>query len=163
MRRTHRIWTFLFLPLAAIALMAPRRPDASGNTSFRLELDGSSLGLFASLDGPGVDIEIREFRAGGDPISRKLPGRTTFRNLTLKRGYVNQSFFETWIDQVREGAPNFRRNLSLVVLDRSGNEVARYALFDCWPASWKLSSLDSKGNDVLIEEVVIAVESFEKA
>jgi len=164
MNLPRRIWTIAIVPLAALTLMAPARPDFHG-ASFRLELDGSSLGSFASLDGPGLSIEILEFREGGDPnaIPRKLPGRTTFANLTLKRGYVNQSFFESWIQQVREAAPNFRKNLSLVILDRRGVETARYDLFNCWPASWKLSSLDGKGNDVLVEEVVIAVERFVKS
>jgi phage tail-like protein len=144
--------------------MAPTRPDSASNSSFRLELDGTSLGSFASLEGPGLSIEILEFREGGDPNAvRKLPGRTTWANLTLKRGYVNQSFFESWIHQVREGAPNFRKNLSLVILDHHGAETARYDLYNCWPASWKLSSLDGKGNDVLVEEVVVAVEQFVKA
>lgn len=165
MNNSRRIWTLVLVPLAALALMAPKRPDfATSNSSFRLELDGASLGSFASLDGPGLAIEILEFREGGDPNAnaRKLPGRTTWANLTLKRGYVNQSFFESWIHQVREGAPNFRKNLSIVILDRHGAETARYNLYNCWPASWKLTSLDGKGNDVLVEEVVVAIEYFEK-
>jgi phage tail-like protein len=145
--------------------MAPARPDFVRKGGFRLELEGASLGSFASLEGPGVSIEILEFREGGDPnaIPRKLPGRTTFANVTLKRGYVNQSVFEAWIGQVREGAPGFRKNLSLVILDRDGAEAARYNLFNCWPASWQVSTLDGKGTDVVIEEVVLAVEWFEKA
>lgn len=165
MNLPRRIWMMAIVPLAALTLMAPARPDFARKPGFRLELDGSSLGSFASLSGPGLAIEILEFREGGDPnaIPRKLPGRTTFANLTLKRGYVNQSFFESWIQQVREGAPGFRKNLSIVILDRNGAETARYNLFNCWPSSWTISSPDGKGSDVLTEEVVIAVERFEKA
>jgi phage tail-like protein len=141
--------------------MAPKRP--AGNTSFRLELEGNTLGSFASLDGPGVVIEVLEFREGGNPIPRKLPGRTTIANVTLKRGYLAQSFFESWIQQVQDGVAGFRKNLTLVVLDGRGNETARYNLYNCWPSSWKLSSKDSRGTDVVLEEVVIAVEGFQKA
>jgi phage tail-like protein len=143
--------------------MAPKRIDPARHASYRLELEGSSLGSFASLDGPGLSIEILEFREGGDPNARKVPGRTKWLDVTLKRGYVNQSFFETWIQQVREGTPNFRKNLTLVVLDGRGVETARYNLYNCWPASWMLSSQDERANDILLEEVVIAVERFEKA
>ncbi len=163
MRLSNPFWPVLLVSLAALALMAPVRPDAGRNTSFRLELDGSSLGFFKSVDGLGVEIEVVEFREGGDPIAKKLPGRVKVSDVTLKRGYVNQSFFESWIQQVREAAPGFRKNLTLVVLDGHGTEVARYNLFECWPASWKISSVDGKGSDIMIEEVVIAVERFEKA
>jgi len=159
-----RIWKVILIPFAALALIAPKRPDFP-RSSFRLELEGSSLGSFTSLEGPGLAIEIVEFRDGSDPIPRKLPGRTTWSNLTLKRGFVSRSFFETWIHQVREGTPDFRKNLSLLILDGRGAEIARYDLFRCWPASWKLSSpeLEGKGTDVVIEEVVIAVERLERS
>ncbi len=161
---SRRIWTLGLVPLAALALMAPARPDFARRPGFRIELDGSSLGSFTKLSGLEVEIEIVEFREGGDPsaIPRKLPGRTTFGNVTLQRGYVNQSLFEAWIGQVREGAPGFRKNLSLSILDRNGAETARYNLFNCWPASWELATPDGKGGDVVIEEVVLAVEGFER-
>ena len=44
-----------------------------------------------------------------------------------------------------------------MILDRSGAEIARYNLVNCWPASWKLSTLDGRGG-VVMEEVVIAHE-----
>ncbi len=161
---SRRIWTLGIIPLAALALMAPARPDFARKPGFRIELDGVSLGSWSKVSGLEVRIEVLEFREGSDPnaIPRKLPGRTTFANVTLERGYVNQSFFEAWIGQVREGAPGFRKNLSLVILDRSGAEAARYNLFNCWPASWELKTPDGKGGDVVMEEVVLAVEGFEK-
>jgi phage tail-like protein len=166
MGNSRRIWTFSIVPLAALALIAPARSDLARSPSVRLELDGSSLGSFSKIEGLSVSVEILEFRDGGDPnaIPRKLPGRTTFANITLKRGFVNQSFFESWIGQVREGDQGFRKNLAIVILGRNGAEVARYNLFECWPASWELSSEDDeKGNDIVMEKVVIAVERFAKA
>jgi len=41
--------------------------------------------------------------------------------------------------------------------------VKRYNLYNCWPSSWKMSSLDGKGNDVLTEEEVVTIEYFEEA
>jgi len=76
---------------------------------------------------------------------------------------VNQSFFEGWSHQIPEGAPGFRKSLSIVIVDSHATETARYNLSNCWPASWKLSTMESRGNDILIVEVVIAVERFEKA
>jgi phage tail-like protein len=162
MTRSNRFWTLAIAALAAFVLMAPARPDPERNTSFRLELDGSSLGSFHSIDGLEVSIEVVEFREGNDPNPRKLPGNVSFPNITLKRGYVNPSFFENWVQEVRDAAPGFRKNLTLVVLNRRGAEVARYNLFECWPSSWKLSSENSKGNDAMTETLEIAHTGFMK-
>ena len=162
MRRSNRFWLLLLVSLASLALLAPNRADPGRNTSFRLELEGNSLGSFQSIDGLAIEIEVVEFREGGDPNPRKLPGRVSFPNITLKRGYVTPSFFESWIQQVRDAAPGFRKNLTLVVLNGRGAEVARYTLFECWPSSWKLSSENSKGNDAMTETLEIAHTGFLK-
>jgi phage tail-like protein len=81
-------------------------------------------------------------------------------DVTLKRGYVNPSFFESWIQQVRDGAPGFRKDLTLVVLDGRGSEVNRYSLFQSWPAQWELSSDNEKGNDIMTETITIVHEGF---
>ncbi len=43
------------------------------------------------------------------------------------------------------------------------SEIKRWNCFECFPKSWKRSSLDGKGNDVLTEEMVIVIEWFEEA
>ncbi len=163
MRLWNRLWPVFLVSLTALALMAPNRPDPGRNTSFRLELDGSSLGFFKSVDGLGIEIEVVEFREGGDPTPRKLPGRVSILDVTLKRGYVNPSFFESWIQQVRDGAPGFRKDLTLVVLDSRGNEVVTYSIVAAWPAKWELSSEKVKGNDIMIETIEIAHEGITRS
>lgn len=165
MRISRRLWSFAVIPLAALALMAPKRPDPARHLSFRIEVDGQAVGQFAALDGPSISFEVVEFRSGNDPleIARKLPGRIKYPDITLKRGYVSRSFFENWIQTLREGNKDFRKNVSVVIFENDLSEVARYNLYNCWPSTWKLSSLDGKGNDVLVEEVVITIEYFEKA
>jgi phage tail-like protein len=162
MRRSNRFLPLLPVSLASLALLAPKSADLGRNTSFRLELDGASLGSFHSIDGLGVSIEVVEFRDGSDPLPRKLPGRVSVTDVTLKRGFVNPSFFENWIQQVRDGAPDFRKNLTLVVLNGRGGEVARYNFVAAWPKSWNLSSVDVKGNDIMTETVIIVHEGIQR-
>jgi phage tail-like protein len=161
MRRSNRFLPLVLVCLAAVALLAPKRADLERNTSFRLELDDSSLGFFKSVQGLGIEIEVVEFRDPSDPLPRKLPGRVSVTDVTLKRGFVNQSFFEGWIQQVREGAPGFRKNLTLVLLDYRGSEIKTYTLVNAWPKSWELSSVDVKGNDIMTESITIVHEGFE--
>jgi phage tail-like protein len=145
--------------------MAPGRPYPGPKLRYRIEIDGQSVGSFSSLDGPSLSFEVLEFRDGSDPkVARKIPGPAKWGNITLKRGFVNPSFFESWIRGMLED-PNKvpRKNLSLVVLDDGLNEVKRYNLHNCWPSSWRMSSLDGTANEVLVEEVVVTIEYFEEA
>jgi phage tail-like protein len=146
--------------------MAPGRPGPSPKLRYRLEVEGQSVGSFSSLDGPSLSFEVLEFREGQDPNAtpRKLKGRIHWGDVTLKRGFMNRSFFENWIRSIQQDpTKEYRKNLALVILDDNQSEVTRYNLFQCWPSSWKLTNLEGKGNDVLVEEVVVVIEYFAKA
>lgn len=162
------------LLLAGAALSAPTRRmesfgDPIGNYNFRVEIDGVDAGQFASVDGLSVEQEVVEYRDGDDYFVRKRPGRVKYGDITLKKGYVATTVLNDWIEAARLGKGDYtRKNMSIVLHDNSDPtggeaEVQRWNLLECFPKSWKMSSLDGKGNDVLTEEVVVVVEWFEEA
>jgi len=51
--------------------------------------------------------------------------------------------------------------LSAVALDGSGNEVARYNLFECWPTKWIGPSLNAKNSGHATESLEVVFERFE--
>ncbi len=77
------------------------------------------------------------------------------------------STLNDWIEAARLGDQT-RKTVSVIMFDNSDpssagrNEIKRWNCFECFPKSWKMSSLDGKGNDVLTEEMVIVVEWFEE-
>jgi len=145
--------------------------DAIGNYNFRVEIDGIDAGQFQGVDGLGMELEVIEYQNGDDSILRKRPGRTKFNDVTLKKGYIATTILHDWIDQARLGNGQYERKLVSVVLhdngdpmnDPGGSEIKRWNLYECWPKSWKVTSLDGKGTDILVEEVVIVTEWFEEA
>jgi phage tail-like protein len=56
-----------------------------------------------------------------------------------------------------------RRNLSVIILNAEGAEVARYNIYEAWPSSWRLGELDSLGVGPVIEELVVQYEKCEPA
>ena len=56
--------------------------------SFRVEMDNVQAG-FKSISGMDSETEVIEFKQGDDMVVRKKPGRTTYSNIVLKRGFVS--------------------------------------------------------------------------
>jgi phage tail-like protein len=143
--------------------------DVIGNYNFRIEIDGVDAGQFTAVDGLSIEQEVIEYQNGDDPLTRKRPGRVKYGDVTLKKGYVASTVLNDWIEAARCGNGDYtRKNMSIVLCDNStptdgGAEIKRWNCFECFPKSWKVSSLDGKGNDVMTEEMVIVIEWFEEA
>lgn len=142
--------------------------DPIGNYNFKVEIDGVDAGHFTAVDGLSIEQEVVEFQNGDDPLTRKRPGRVKYGDITLKKGYIATTILNDWIEAARCGHGDYtRKDMSIVLHDNTdpdqGGEIKRWNCFECFPKSWKMSSLDGKGNDVLTEEMVIVIEWFEEA
>jgi phage tail-like protein len=143
--------------------------DPIGNYNFTVQIDGVEAGHFMGVDGLSVEQEVIEYQDGDDHFTRKRPGRVKYGDITLKKGYVNKVALNSWIQLARIGSGQYQRKTMSIVLhsNKMANdapaEIKRWNCFECFPKSWKISSLDGKGNDVVTEEMVVAIEWFEDA
>jgi len=143
--------------------------DPIGNYNFAVVIDGVAAGHFMGVDGLSIENEVIEYQDGDDPLLRKRPGRVKYGDITLKKGFVASTVLNNWIEQSRNGHGQYqRKSMSIVLSDNAkpgegDSEVKRWNCFECFPKSWKMSALDGKGNDILTEEMVIAIEYFEEA
>lgn len=170
MLTSSRLWgtcacaalVLLLIPSCGDARAA--QPQPLGETvEFRVDLDGAVVGSFRQVEGLSIEQEVVEFQNGDDPLLRKRPGRVKYGDITLKRGYVGDTTLNDWIEVARLGDTP-RKTMSIVMYDNaSATPIKTWNCYGCFPKSWKLSSLDGKGNDVLTEEVVIVIEWFEEA
>ena len=56
-----------------------------------------------------------------------------------------------------------RKNGSIVLLDRKGDEVARWNFVRAWPTKWNGPALNAEGSDIAIETLELAHEGLERA
>ena len=138
------------------------RYDPYGNYNFLIEIDNISRGAFQEVSGLESTIEVVEYREGGDTsITRKLPGRASFGNLTLKRGITDDVELYEWHKTVRDGGTD-RRNGSIVQLDRNREEVARWNFREGWITKLTGPDFKAEGNEIAIETVEIVHEGLER-
>lgn len=139
-----------------------------GSFNFYLEISGIIsdakviVGGFKSVSGMDSETEIIEFKQGNDMVVRKKPGRTTYANIVLERGYTATDDLWQWRKNIEDGKID-RRSGSVVVLDNDQTEKARYNFYEGWPCKWYVPDMDSESSSMAIEKIEIAVEKVERA
>lgn len=145
--------------------MAVQRDVPYGNQHFVVDLGDGSTGPVASFSEivlPDISIDVVEYRSGTDPVTRKLPGPTHYDNVILRRGIIGSLNLYAWINQVRNGDINARRNVTISLLSEDHATVAlTWKLLRAWPVKYTFGHLNAKGDDVAIEELVLTYESLE--
>jgi phage tail-like protein len=142
-----------------------QRVDPYGSFDFLVELDGIVRASFAEASGLDSTIDVTEYREGGDnETMRKLPAKTKYSNITLKYGSTDDHELYDWHRQWIKGDPAAKRkNGSIVLLDRTGQERIRWNFVNAWPVKWTGPSFNAKNNDVSIETLELAHEGLERA
>lgn len=137
--------------------------DPYKNFRFLVELDGIVQASFSEATGYGSDIEVVEYREGGDPINvRKLPGKVSYPDITLKRGITDSRELYDWHLAAVSGHIQ-RKNGSIILQDDTGAEKIRWNFFNAWPSKWHGPDLHATGKEIAIESLTISCERVERA
>jgi phage tail-like protein len=139
------------------------RVDPYKNFRFLVEIDGIVQAGFSDVSGFGSNVEVIEYREGGDVQSvRKLPGKVSYPDITLKWGITDSRELYDWHRAAVEGNVQ-RKNGSIILLDDAAQEKARWNFFEAWPSKWDGADFSAKGNDVAIDTLTVSCERVERA
>ena len=138
-----------------------QRVDPFRNFNFLVEIDGIAQASFTECSGLSTTTEVIEHRQGGDNVRvRKLPGKTSYSDISLKWGLTSSTELWDWRQQIIDGNV-VRKNGSIVVFDLDNStEVARWNFVRAWPTKWEGPSFSAKGNDIAIDTLVLAHEGL---
>jgi len=137
------------------------RNDPYKNFKFRIEIGGITSAGFSECTGLSTEVDCIEYREGADFFSRKLPGRTKYGNITLKRGVTKSSELQDWHKNVLNGNVD-RRDGVIVLLDDDMTDVVRWRFIDAFPRKWEGPDFNAKGNEVAIESLELCCERIER-
>ena len=136
------------------------RSDPYKNFNFNVSIEGITMG-FSECTGLDAEVNVIEYREGGDHLVRKLPGLKKFTNITLKRGITDSLEIYNWFKAIMNGQ-NDRRDGSVILLDEESKPVARWNFKNAWPCKYQGPRLNAKGNEVAIETLELACEWIER-
>lgn len=132
---------------------------------FIVNWGGSRIG-FTEVSGLEFETEVIDYREGSDPLynDRKLPGRTRYANITLKRGVFLGDFelYEWWKKTIdfMEQVVQFRSDIAIQLLNDQHKPVITWVLMNAWPCKVKYGSLYSEASEVLIESMELVHEGM---
>jgi phage tail-like protein len=147
------------------------RYDPYKNFKFRIVSDGKTVLGVSKVGALKRTTEVVPHRSGGEnSTSHKSPGRTTYDGLTMERGITHDTEFERWANMVHPYAGdaamdlvNYKKELTLEVMNEKGHVALRYFLHDCWVSEFTaVPDLDANANAVAIETIKIELEGWER-
>ena len=146
--------------------MAVLRDNPYGASQFLVDFgtsDPQSIDAgFAEVTGLGMSVDIIEYRAGNDkePTIRKLPGLTKTTNVSLKRGVIGSNTLFQWLKETSQGNDQ-PRTVTITLLNEKREPVIIWKLLRARPAKYTGPTLQAKGSDLAMEELVLSYERLE--
>jgi phage tail-like protein len=141
---------------------------------FVVEVDGFGSAGFQKCSAIEAEVAVVEQYEGGSLIPQKDPGRVKVTNITLTRGATTDEDMFKWFKEVVDLAgdagggaggrgtgkkdPEFKRNLSIVQLDRDGSELRRWSISGAWPCKFNGGEWDNDADENVIESVELCYD-----
>ena len=102
-----------------------------------IEIDGITQAGFQECSGLDSTTDPVEYREGGENTTvRKLPGKTTYSDISLKWGITDSDELWKWRNAVTAGSIE-RKNGSIILLNAEGAEKVRWNFVNAWPTKWE--------------------------
>jgi phage tail-like protein len=147
--------------------MAPRDPYRSFR--FEVEVDGFVRAGFSRISGLEHSVEVIEYREGANiDTVHKLPGLSSFADVTFERGVTQDTDFADWVqnlfdfDSVDGSASEegWRRTIIVYQLDMERTRIKSWEILNAWPRQVSLGDFDATANEVSMETLVVANEGI---
>lgn len=122
-------------------------------------------GGFQEVSGIGMEVTVSEYRNGNDRDNgvRKITGLNKQADVTLKRGVIGSKALYDWLDEIRNGNQKSFRDVTVVMMSEDRTPVLEWRLLRARVTKCTYGPLNAKGNDVAMEEMVLAYERLEMA
>jgi len=119
---------------------------------------------FQEISGIGMEVTITEYRPGNYAFNNviKTAGLNKATDVTMKRGVIGSLDLYKWLDDVRNGASNGLRTVTIELKseDRSAT-VQTWRLINARIMKHQSGPLNAKGTDVAMEELTLSYERLE--
>ncbi|AOS83860.1 glycerol acyltransferase [Chlorobaculum limnaeum] len=116
---------------------------------------------FQSVSGLSVEYDFETFREGGENrFEHKLPVRTKYADLVLKRGLLTDSTVIGWLTDAFQNRSFTPTDLSVNLLNEKGEPLQTWNVVHAIPKKWLVSDFNANENSVVIETMELSYRYF---
>ncbi len=129
---------------------------------FKVEFDNIDGEFeFQSVSGLSVTLETEEIAEGGENrFKHKLPIKTSYPKLVLKRGVLVDSALIKWC---REAVENFNitpTDIVISLLNEEHEPLMTWNVVHAYPVKWGVSDFNAEESKMVIETIELAYNYF---
>jgi phage tail-like protein len=126
-----------------------------------LNLGNNNDVRFQSVSGLNVEYDVETFKEGGENrFEHKLPVRTKFADLSLKRGMLKDSKVIEWCLDAFQNRKFKTVQVNVTLLNEKHEPITTWQFFKVWPKKWSVSDFNAQENSVVIETLDLCFTYF---
>jgi len=116
---------------------------------------------FQTVSGLSVEYDMEEYKEGGENrFTHKLPVRTKYADLVLKRGMLTDSEVTKWFLAALRDREFRPANLSIILMNEKSEPLRTWNIVNAIPKKWVVSDLNASENSVVIETLELSYHYF---
>ena len=131
---------------------------------YKVEFEGSSQpneASFQSASGLSVEYDTEEFKEGGENrFTHKLPVRTKYADLVLKRGMLTDSATVRWFQDAFRERIFQPKTVMVTLMNETGDPLRSWNVAHAVPKKWTVSDFNASVNSIVVETLELSYQYF---
>ncbi len=116
---------------------------------------------FQEVSGLTVSVNVDTYNEGGENrFVHRLPGRTTYQDLVLKRGMTLVSGVTAWCLDAIENFNYQPTNLLISLLNADHLPVSSWYIANAYPIKYDIAGLNAENGQIVIESITLRYEYY---
>lgn len=133
---------------------------------FHFKVEFSGIGSdndsrFQSVGGLSVEYDTESFKEGGENrFEHKLPVRTKYPDLVLKRGMLTDSEVIKWCLKAFQDREFSTIDITVKLLNEQHEPLKTWQVHKAWPKKWSVSDFNAQENSIVVESLELSYQYF---
>lgn len=142
-------------------------PESYPPVSFYYQVSFNGIGnntidtRFQSISGLSAEVKTETYKEGGENrFEHVLPVRSSYSDITLKRGLATDSELIAWFTDTFDSMQVQPATIDIMLLNEEGEPLVSWNLVHAWPKKWSISDFDAEQNAIAIESLELHYRTF---
>lgn len=116
---------------------------------------------FQTVSGLSVEYEYESFKEGGENrFEHKLPVRTKYADMVLKRGMLRDSGVIEWLLAAFRDRQFSPADVIVILMNENGAPLRAWKVAHAIPKKWVVSDLNAHENSIVVETMELTYRYF---